>query len=147
MNNILIIIYPYQELNLLYNLNIDNDDLLEEDNVIMNELKNINTTVPRLCNHDIDVCECIPILNVYYGVDLNNLNKYINNTIQYILIVSYDASCKIQLKDLINNINNNISILKLSNQKYAFDIFKIFLINNNIIIGDSVKEIIIKPTS
>jgi hypothetical protein len=148
MNNVLVIIYPYRELNLLYNLNIEESDLIDEDDVIANDLHNISLSIPKLCNHITNECECVPILNIHRDSDISLIiPNYIKNNIQTIMIISYDMIYKNQLKNIINNINNNISILQLNNQKYIYDILKIFSIINNITINESVKEIIIKPTS
>lgn len=146
MNNVLVIIYPYRELDLVYTFNLDESEFLEEDNVIINELKNIDITTPLLCNH-IDECDCVLILNIYENSNINVILDYIDNNIQNIIIVSYNTVYKTLIKQIINNVNNNISILQLFDHKYIYDILKSFTIINNITISDTVKEIIIEASS
>lgn len=148
MSNVLVIIYPYQELNLLYNLNIEDSDLMDEDHVIINNLNNIDLTVPKLCNHTTNECTCVPILNIHSDSDISIIiPNYIKNNIQIVTIISYNMIYKNRLKNIINNINNNITILQLNNQKYIYDILKSYSIINNITINESVKEIIINTSS
>jgi hypothetical protein len=146
MNNVIVIIYPYKNFNIMTDMIIDDDDICETDDIIVDYIKKITLTKFSKCNHEED-CECTKVFNIKDEDSFNDIMKSYLKISSVLLLISWDKKIKSKVIELIQQHNPTITHIMLSEQCYAYPALKEICESNSIKLNTSLKEIIASSQS